>query len=88
MHCIKIGKRFWIFWILCFSGFCEKMSSFFRKNLGTRYVVLGVLLVDCVMKVLCFLVHGKSMVRWAGFGFLSKKIESFSNNFKTRYDWI
>ena len=65
-----------------------EMSSFFTKNIGTRFVVLGVLRVDCVMMVLCFLVHGKSMVRWARIWIFIKKIEIFPNNFKTQYDWI
>ena len=81
MHCIKIGNRFpnvlryemvrfqcdgkRMKEKRCFSGFLVEMSVFFCKNLGTRYVVLGVLRVDCKMEVVCFLVHGKSMVRWA-----------------------
>ena len=69
-------------------GFCVEMSSFSQK-LDTRYVIFVVLRVGCVMKVLCFFVRGKSMVRCAkNWKLFIKKVEIFSNNFKTRYDLV
>ena len=48
-----------------FFGFCVEMSSFFAKISARVKKLVGFTCRLCVMKLLGFLVHGKSMVRCA-----------------------
>ena len=51
-----------------FLGFCVEITSFFRKNIGARYLTLKYhCLITCRLWnedfLISILVHGKSMVR-------------------------
>ena len=63
-----------------FYGFYEKKSSFFRKFIGTRYVI---------GKISEFMAHGSSMVRVAKLKKSTRKnVILKKENFETRKDSI